>query len=435
MPDASGFSETKLSQPGIRPRSVRIETAWVDPVTTWTVSDVRAALCQHEEGRFALSAALADQMMRDPVIAGDVQNRCRALASRSALPFKVEPGGGDGRRREVARQRCEDLWWEACPESTIYSIQKDTILLGLAVGRVWWTRTASEWRPRLYHLPAHGLAWQPWDRRWTYSTRDGEELEVTPGDGTWFLHLPNGERSWMGGAVRQLGEPWLQRVFARRDWARYSERNGMPVLAVYEPASALDDIEGTEGADGARARAFYRQLRGSLTRDGVLRLPQPGDKNIPGWDGKWLELTAKNYEVFSRQLESLATECHLAVLGRDPNSGAKGGDGELAGERRHSEYLATDAETLSTTIRDCVLKPDVAYNIAPNDVDLAGWGRWDTRPPADLGSRATTINTAADALAKLAALGVDCQPVAGEFGLTGTIKAPAPPASAPQVTP
>lgn len=431
MADASGSTEPMLAQPGTRPSAVRIESAWCEPTVDWTVAAVKAALSEHDSGRFRDSAALVDQMLRDPVIAGDLATRCRALGSRSALTFKVEPGMGDGRKRERARSRCEDLWWSACPETTVGAILRDGIMLGVGVGRVWWERDTGDWRPRLVHLPVHGLEWSEWERKWVYTTRDGKALDVTPGDGTWFLYTPHGDRSWLLGAVRQLGMVWLMRDYARRDWARFSERNGMPVLAMYEPMAALDDVEGTGGATGSSAAAFYRGLRAKMGRDAVLRLPKGAD-DASSWDAKWLELTGKSYETFPQQLDKLATEIHTSILGRDPNAGSKGGDGELAGERRHNENLSTDAETMSTAIRDCVWKPDVAFNIDPTDLELAAWGRWDTRPPADLGARAKTLDTAADAIGKLAALGVDCQPVAAEFGLTGTIDAPKPaPAPAP----
>ena len=435
MADPSGSTETMLSSPGNRPANVRIESAWTETTTDWTVARVRAAIRSHEDGHFAASAALCDEVMKDAMIAGDVNTRCSALASKSAIPFKVEPGGGDGRKRPVALQRCRDLWWEACRETTLRSIQRDAILAGVAVGRVWWTRTVTEWRPRLVHLPLHGLEFSEADRKWFYTTGDGQRLEVTPGDGTWFLHLPYGVRSWMGGAIRQLGELYLMRAFARRDMARFSERNGMPVLAVYEPSTALDDVERAGGAESAETTAYYRGLRAKLGRDAVLRLPVPAERDRQGWDAKWLELTGQSFETFPKLLDTIAAEIHQALLGRDPGASAKGGDGELEAARVRVEYLAADAEPLSTSIRDCVWKPDVAYNIDPEDLELAAWGRWDTRPPPDLGARATTLRTLGEALEKLLPMGADAQPIGAEFGVDGKLKAPPKPEPAPPGAP
>ncbi len=436
MPDASGSTELALARPKDRPSLVKIESAWTETCTDWTVARVRAAIREHEEGRFQASAALCDEVMKDAVIAGDVNTRCRALVARGALPFKVEAGGGDGRKREAARARCEAIWWDACRETTLFAIQKDAILAGVAVGRIWWTRTTRDWRPRLVHLPLHGLEFREWERKWIYTTREGEQLEVMPGDGTWFLHLPNGDRSWMGGAIRQLGELYLMRMFGRRDMARFSERNGMPVLAVYEPPAAIDDTEAGAGSDGAATTAYYQKLRARMSRDALLRLPIGADKDQAGWDAKWLELSGKSFEAFPKLLATVEADIHMSLLGRNPNAGAKGGDGELQGERVRVEYLASDAEPLSTSIRDQVFKPDVAFNIDENDLDLAAWGRWDTRPAPDLKGRAETLKTLGEALTSLLPMGVDGKPIAEEFKLGGTLKAPAAePKAAPQDQP
>lgn len=410
-------------RPKRAPSNPRIVSQWHEPVSTWTPATVRAALDEHERGRFVQSSRLADACLRDAYIAGDLNRRVRALASRSALPFRVEAGEGDGRKRETARRRCERLWWDVIPEPTLAAILRDTIMMGLAVGRVIWTMTAEEWRPRLCHLPIHGLEWLSWERRWVYTTRDGERLPVTPGDGTWFLHTPHGDRSWMLGAVRQVGLPWLMRLLSTRDFARWCERHGMSVLAIKEPHFATDDVEGEVGT--TNADAFYAQVRTGIGSETVLRLPQGATPADGGWDAEWLELTGKTYEGFNSQLRNLTSEIHVALLGQDPAAGSRGGDGELAASRTATEYLASDAESLSTSLRQQVWRPDVAYNVDAEDLDLAAWGRWDTRPQPDMQARATTLDKAADAMTKLAALGVDVAGVLAEFGLPAKKLAPA----------
>ncbi len=413
--------------PGRRPPAIKIETAWSDPISEWTVCRTRAAITAHEDGQISASAALSDALERDPIIAGDLNTRCRALASRSALPFAVERGGGDGRRAEFARKRCERLWWDVCTEDTIFAIQKDAIKLGVAVGFLRWRRYVHEWIPRLEPLSPYGLDWREDEQRWYYTPRNGTPLPVTPGDGTWFLFEPFGPRSWMGGAIRSIAEPWLIRRFASRDWARFSERNGMPVLAMYEPAMALDDIEGTGGADGAGTAAFYRGVGAKMGKDAVLRLPQGRSKEEVGWDAKWLELTSTGHTGFSALLAAMEREIHHALLGHDSSSTSRGGDGEIANQRKGSEYLASDAELLSSALRRQVWMPDVAYNIDPSDLELAAWGRWDTRPPPDQSARASTLKTAAEAMGLLMKMGVDCASVAAEFGIAAPTKAPPEP--------
>lgn len=87
-----------------------------------------------------------------------------------------------------------------------------------------------------------------------------------------------------------------------------------------------------------------------------------------------------------------------------------------------NEHLITDADALQNTLRDQVLKPFVAFNISPNLLGLAPWPKWQAQPQADLATRVSTLNTAADALAKLESLGIDILPVIEELHLQRTSK-------------
>ncbi|MGL4442643.1 MAG: phage portal protein family protein [Alsobacter sp.] len=403
---------------------MRIQSAYAEPVSAWTPGTIRAALDEHEQARFYTSATLADATLRDPRVMRGIKRRTGKLASRSALPFAVEPGNGDGRSRERIRARTEALWWDAHPESTIGAFLRDTIFLGLCVGFITWERTANEWRPKLHHLAPHGLCWWSWSNEWTYTTGDGEVLKVTPGDGTWFLHLPYGDRSWMMGAIRCVGLKWLMREDGWIHWARSDERHSSPTLAIKEPHFATDDVEGVVGT--TQATQFYRDNM-KVGPNVVLRLPQGPEPAGGGWEAEWLELTGEPGKSSQSFIQALASEFDVALLGSDSDGSAKGGDGELASEQVKIEDLAADAETFSTSLREQVWKPFAAFNYSPADTDNAAWGRWATRPATDLKARAETLNTAADALTKLIPLGADPAPIGAEFAIVGNLKAPAPP--------
>src|SRR5688500_4349851 len=134
MPDASGFTEETVRYSREPPR-LRIDSAWTEPVSVWTPATMRAALAEHDGGRFYTSAAYADWCWRDAAYAGDMRTRVDALASRSALPFTVEAGEGDGRLREPIRKRVEALWWTSIPETTTKPLLIDSIPMGVAIGR------------------------------------------------------------------------------------------------------------------------------------------------------------------------------------------------------------------------------------------------------------------------------------------------------------
>jgi hypothetical protein len=420
------------------PRATPIQALFVEPLSEWSVASVRTALDEHERGRFRQSARLADAMGRDPDIAGALATRVRALASKSTLPFKIEASSeGDGRKREAARKREEELWWYSCPEDVIGALLRDAIMLGVAIGYIEWVTTAGEWIPRLRWLPPHGLQWFRFgiDGRgapeWGYYTQFGEILRVTPGDGTWFLLLPQGERSWMTGCVRSCGIPWLGRLLATRDWLRYDEKHGLPILAIKEPHWAADDVEGTDGAGGSKADQFYRQFA-TMPSESCLREPQGPTKDEGGWDATWLEPVANTWETFQATIRQFKGDIHQALLGRDVSAPAKGGDGEVMTERVRVEYLSSDAESFSTATRDQEWCPWAEYNYG--DRLVAGWACWSTRPLPDMQQRAETLDKVGDACTKLATLGIDVAPVLEEFGLKappGGVQPPPAPA-APQ---
>lgn len=422
------------------PPNERIPWTHVAPLARWTVPAVLAVLASFEDGDFSDAAMLADAMLRDPQIAGDLGARVRALASRSALPFALEPSGdGDGRKRQAVADRMAELWWLAHPEATIAAVDRDAIVLAASVGWIEWLKDSREWAPRLHPLPAHGLRFQDHDKTFHYQGGDGVDHLVTPGDGKWFLHLPHGPRSWLMGALRPLAIPFALDPLTLQAFASFCKRHGLPVLGVKEPHRASDDVESggaTAGAASPSAKenvaAFYREVMKGLEA-GVLRLPR-GDTPEGDWDAKWLEAKSSSYTSFKDLLVELRRRKSLALTGRDgEKQSALGGDGEDNDAQRRFEGLSYDAESLTTSLRDCVWKPYALFNYG--DANLAAWGRWQTRPPKDISGRVTTLNTAGDALEKLEAQGVDSDPLVAELGLKRRPGWKPPDLSAPPVVP
>lgn len=418
--------------PGKAPSNIGISSAWGDalPATSWTVANLRSTLFDLQCGNFSGPAQLAESVVEDCIVFGAIEARLRALSSRSALPFKVEVGTGDGRILKAIRDRVEQLWWSSCREDVIEPILRDTVLLGVAVGRIYWRRTKDEWIPILVHLSPHSLEFEEWSGFWYYTGRDGIRHHVTPGDGRWFLHLPHGRRSFVFGAIRAIGEPWLSRRYASRDSNRWCERHGLGVLKVKEPHSAHDDVEQGSGSASASADAVYKGIVRGMVSGAVIRLPQGPTKDEPGWDADFIELDGTSLDGIEKRLQRCADEIETALLGRPRGGNAKGGDGEQAGETARNENLSSDAEPLSSSLRDCVWKPYVAYNYGSTvDLEVTPWGRWVTTPPTNLRTRAETLDKLGTALPALQSVGVDLLPVLEEFALTapGGVKTPPKP--------
>lgn len=403
----------------------------VTPQSSWTLRGARAALDAHETGDFSQSALLADALPRDGQMFADIQTRVRAIAARAdegGLPFEVQPSDrGDQRRAKSVAKKVKEWWWDVFTEQALTAILRDSLLLGVAVAAVEWvlqgTGSDAVRLPKIHHLPAHNLFYREWERKWFYLTEQGE-VEVVPGGpapggASWLLHLPHGDRSFMWGAVRALGIPFVVRAFSYDDWTRYNEKHGLPALAVKEPHFASDDVNASAGAN-----TIYQQAR-EMTSQAIFRLPQ-GEDGQTGWDAKWLELVGNTWETFQGLLKRTDSVITIVLHGRAPESAGKlGGDGEGGREQVRSEYLAADAGGLGTTTRDQVLKPWGRLNDPAWDDKLAPWGRWNTTPKANAKVRAETLDVAADAIGKLVALGADPAPLFDEFRLT-KIKEPEP---------
>jgi len=399
----------------------------------WSISRARAALDAHEDGDFAESGLLAKSCRRYHRIAGALNTRTGALKARAGLPFQVEKSDrGDQRRAQSVADRTKDLWWDVLPETTIALLHEDAIQLEKAVGFLDWQVVKvggrREWTPLLRHLPAQGLSYREHEGAWYYQTRDGLEL-VEPGNGTWFLHIAGAERPPFSGAVMALGLLYVMSTWDERDWARWNEKHGLALLAIKEPFVASEDVEGTAGA-----AKFYEQFK-RMGSEPIIREPQNSD-GTAGWEARWLESTGVGWQSFRAHVAYVGDASEYTVTGMTPRGDQPlGGDGESVRERVRVEYLAADSEPFSTSLRDQVWKPYGRFNVEGWEDDLAAWGRWDTRPPADLAVRADILGKAAILIPQLEALGADREALLDEFRVPRKKGEKLPPPVKPEAAP
>lgn len=409
-----------------KPPSAEIPSAYANPTTNWSVSRVRNAITLHEFGDFYQSSQLADAMCRDGIIHGDLLTRVRALVSKNGLPFDVQVSAeGDPRTCRKLAEEVERIWDHICPEQQLGPAEKDSVMLGQFVGYIQWTVENGKFIPHLKHLPIRGLSLANGRDEWQYLDGDGIVHKVTPGDGKWVLHMPFGEDSRMLGAVRSLGEIWYMRHTTYRDYARFNEKHGMPILGVSEPHFASDDVEGEDDAisNGGAWRnpnGFYQQFR-RLGSESIIRLPMgPNPKEDGQWDVKWIEPISQSYKSFNDFLKESRSVVTTYMLGVDLTTipQGMGGDSASWSERIRVEFLASEAEALTTTIREQVLKPYVRFNFGEKFEQSTPWPRWDTRPAPDMKARAEQLASFLLALKEADAQGIDTDDMLEEFKLT-----------------
>jgi phage gp29-like protein len=378
-------------------------------ITKWTFSRINRALDEHELGQFAASADLADAFGRDDRIRGCLATRVHALLGRNGAEFSFQPsdrGSNKASAKKLAREM-HSQWWRLAPEKTLARILRDLLLLGVVIARREWTVIDGEWIPTLRPWPMQHAWWDETSGRYQVHTATGIET-IDPEDPGWFVLEADVERSWLSGAVRALGLPFLLRTFDLRDWSRFCERHGLPIIAIKEPPSSTEEQKAT----------FFESMR-KLGREGVLRLPQIDEDE--GWEVEFIEPKDRGWETFKGFKHELDTGIAIALLGQNLTTEVSGG-GSYAAMRGHGRvlqvFLDSDAECLSTGLREGLVKWWVRFN-RTDELELAPWPFWDTKLPEDLGARATTIVNASTALATLLERGVrvDVNAYAERFGI------------------
>jgi hypothetical protein len=347
-------------------------------VTGWDVPLARAAKQQLTIGLFEQPA-----MMWDSIILSDSRVQS-GLASRLSIlgrpvSFRLPRKYRDSALAKECLGAFVDAWPEMATEASMGELQRWAIGLGFGVAQILWD-TSGE-----YAIP-HPLPWHP---RYTYYhwlcrcyvaiTQDGLD-PIIPGDGSWILHAPHGAyRGWMRGAIGAITPWWLGRAYALRDWMRYSERHGLPMIKLKTP-SVGDPWQ----------QAAIRFQCANLGQEAVFHLPQNPPPAL-SYDIELMEARDTAHEGFRMLIEQCNQEITLALLAQTLTTSmpAEGGS-SYAAARVHAGVLQglmeADARALSETIYRQVARPFAAMNFG--NPDIAPRVVWDVTPFEDAKTKA-----------------------------------------------
>ena len=385
-------------------------------VSTWSVADVNSALDGHELGQFMDSCTLMDAMGRDDRITGCLGTRVRALAGKSGVGFSLEPSTkGDKARAADYAKLVTDLWYYACPENVMHHILRDAVMLGVAIARIHWELIDGMRVPRLEPWDLRGVYWDWSIRRYRAIAMEGV-FTIDPTSAEWFVFEPAGYRSWMFGAIRGLGKPWIIRTMTFRDWARYSEKHGIPMLAIKEPTGHQWEKQKT---------GFWNRMR-TLGNETTLRLPTD-DKGY-GFGVELIEAKGRSEDAFRKLIERLDINVAVMLLGQNLSTEVQGGShaAAMAHNLIRLDYLDADAQTLSTALREQVWKAFLRFNLPGVDEEETPIPRWATKPADDLQVNATIFSTVMTALSTGAKAGylADTDWVEENFSIPLTVGTP-----------
>ena len=353
------------SQPGARTRALVInrEVPIVTVQTAWDIAAIRRAIEGMVAGLFDESAQLTDAIVGDSRVQSALASRCGGLLGRP-IEFDMAPGG----------KACLDAWKRVWPtigtEAALGDFLRKTPLMGFQHGQLLWdTSDDALWIPHLH----------PWHSRYTYYhwtlrkhiaiTLDGQ-VPIIQGNGHWVSHQPHGSyRGWMHGAMRAIAPWWIARNYALRDWARYSERHGMPILLAITPWGALPEETG----------AFVNAVA-TLGQESAMKLPQSNDDSFGKYDLKLLEASDQAWLAFAGLVTQCNSEITLALLGQNLTSEVK--EGSFSAAQVHADVrqdiLESDARALENTIYMQIARPFAEINFG--DANLAPRTRWCVTP-------------------------------------------------------
>jgi len=177
------------------------------------------------------------------------------------------------------------------------------------------------------------------------------------------------------------------RQFNWRDWARFGERHGLPIIAITEPSDA----------DDKAVKAFYSSVQ-RMGSTGIIRLPQ--NNAGAGFKMEMVEAKDNAFATFQQFRADLDASIAVTLLGQNLTTEVKGGSfaATTAHDRIRGDYLRADAETLATTLRDQLIVRWGRFNVPGWRDELAPWPTWDTTAPPDRAQESETLGRVATAV-------------------------------------
>ena len=318
----------------------------VDPVSGWTVNELRQALAQLTRGSFSFPGVLADDMAANPYIRKCLDDRHESFTT---LPQVFTPTSkrGDGRR---CCDFIKEIWHDIVPLSTLRTMHEHFLMMGFSiVGIDWEERTDGSTK---YWLPFL-KPWQPSlinyiqmtdpktvdGGQWTATTMNKGLIHVQPGLGRWMLITKRDLRPWMSGGVRVLGESFVGWSENFHDNMAHQNRYGRGIMKLYYP-------RGYNVQELLQGAASMAQAGGG----GVLpcMVDSEGKKLV---DLDVLRADAAGYQTFDATEKRLIRNILLYFLGQDMTS--LGQTGGYAQARVHQSVLWDKREEDARTFGDC----------------------------------------------------------------------------------
>jgi hypothetical protein len=396
--------------------------------TRWTPALIYAAEAAADNGNLTQAARIVSWLLTDDRIRGCLNARIQGLLG---LTVGFE-SSGDKRRSKRAIKALEagDDFWVSYPEDELWLMLAWGLMLGAAPMR---HRPqyidGHDGRllpcPEFWH-PAAGLRQDQQTQEWkirvaSTGNTTGVEETLTPGDGTWILHMPFGKhRPWDLGFWKCLAWWKLLKDMGRSDWARHMEKGSLLVLTktlVGQSAPAL--LGNTKQQRDDSAQALYDRGKNAVAALAV------------GEDLKLLEAKGEASKLYDSAKDAANDAFAVCIRGGNLTTSVDGGSKAAAEvQERTGDFvnLRFDAETTANTLHKQSLPYWAQWNFS--DRGLAPWPNYPVAPQRNLGAFADNISKFNTFVAELELNGfeVDREKALEEFELNEFVKAGKKPA-------
>lgn len=379
------------------------------PISTYSGWDraqqIEGMIVQHDMGMLRSSAIFCDSLTRDDRINGVLETRtgsllatkleCRAANESAAARKLADVVGGD------EEAGAPGMWESIFPLSVVSGLIHWGNLCGIGIAEIIWDTKgkSAEGKPR--YNPRLKL-WHPqflyWDWQkfcWMLIAQEGVIAlpninENVHSDGKWVIYTPHGyQYGWLRGLLRPLAYKYMMRGWNYRDWARYNERHGQPIIGVITPPDADEKVK--------------QDLMDSVVgggSDAVIALPQDSTEGGQKYDIKLIEAVSRSFDSFKLFKGELDTDIAVTVLGQNLTTEVKGGSraaAEIQNQVRIDKRRQDGA--IARVFRDQVLWWDAGFN--SDDPELAPIPAYQVEPPADETEEGNAMKALGDGAAAL----------------------------------
>lgn len=347
------------------------------------LADLESASHAADQGMMAQAAAICRSIRRDGVVSGLLATRTSGLVR---LPKRFR--GNKAVKQALERAdgiTCRSVFDDLCPSSELALIAADGILLGVGFGMLVPVE-GREFRV-LVRVDPQALYYQWNENRWYFMSAAGR-IPITPGDGTWVMHVPGGRMSpWQHGLWLALGQAYIQKQHAMMHRANFSAKLANPARVATSPIGASDD----------QAAGWLEQVMGWSTNS-TFQTP-------PGYDVKILETNGQGFKVFKEEIETCDNEMVIALAGQTVTT--DGGTGFANADIHKSiraDLIKETADALAYTINTQVLPQFVVETMGEDALEQGGATvEWDVTPPKDNELAAKAVKAFGEGLTALTA--------------------------------